>query len=466
LFTIYILFGFFIHLKLKIMAKRKLEMEIINPNAAGIDIGSRSHFVAINQDLSDVREFGVYAQDMKELLKWLLENDVKTVAMESTGSYWQNLFTELQNSAIEVILTNGKFTKNIQGKKTDVLDCMWIQKLHTLGLLRGSFLPDLQTEHLRTLVRHRGNLIDTTSKASKRMAQNMRLMNLRLDVVVKDIVGLTGLRIINAICNGQTSGEELAKLRHGNCKKSEEEIAKALQSNNRQGYLFVLKQELQKHQDAQRLILECDMEVKKLLDEFINQDDVKKPLCIDKKAHKRINKNTPKNIDLNLISYQYFDGIDLYAIEGFSHGTVLTLMSELGENGILKFQNAQHFTSWLRLAPNNKVSGGRILSSRTPKGSNRLKIALRQAANSIGNLKDTHLSNFFNRIAYRKGRAVAVSATARKVATILWNMLYKKQQYNPPTVYEYLDQKRKRKVIELQKQIANLDARMSKIKPA
>jgi transposase len=466
LFTIYILFGFFIHLKLKIMAKRKLEMEIINPNAAGIDIGSRSHFVAINQDLSDVREFGVYAQDMKELLKWLLENDVKTVAMESTGSYWQNLFTELQNSAIEVILTNGKFTKNIQGKKTDVLDCMWIQKLHTLGLLRGSFLPDLQTEHLRTLVRHRGNLIDTTSKASKRMAQNMRLMNLRLDVVVKDIVGLTGLRIINAICNGQTSGEELAKLRHGNCKKSEEEIAKALQSNNRQDYLFVLKQELQKYQDAQRLILECDMEVKKLLDEFINQDDVKKSLCIDKKVHKRINKNTPKNIDLNLISYQYFDGIDLYAIEGFSHGTVLTLMSELGENGILKFQNAQHFTSWLRLAPNNKVSGGRILSSRTPKGSNRLKIALRQAANSIGNLKDTHLSNFFNRIAYRKGRAVAVSATARKVATILWNMLYKKQQYKPPTVYEYLDQKRKRKVIELQKQIANLDARMSKIIPA
>lgn len=448
------------------MTKRKLKMKIINPNAAGIDIGSRSHFVAINQDLSDVREFGVYAQDMKELLKWLLENDVKTVAMESTGSYWQNLFTELQNSAIEVILTNGKFTKNIQGKKTDVLDCMWIQKLHTLGLLRGSFLPDLQTEHLRTLVRHRGNLIDTTSKASKRMAQNMRLMNLRLDVVVKDIVGLTGLRIINAICNGQTSGEELAKLRHGNCKKSEEEIAKALQSNNRQDYLFVLKQELQKYQDAQRLILECDMEVKKLLDEFINQDDVKKSLCIDKKVHKRINKNTPKNIDLNLISYQYFDGIDLYAIEGFSHGTVLTLMSELGENGILKFQNAQHFTSWLRLAPNNKVSGGRILSSRTPKGSNRLKIALRQAANSIGNLKDTHLSNFFNRIAYRKGRAVAVSATARKVATILWNMLYKKQQYNPPTVYEYLDQKRKRKVIELQKQIANLDARMSKIRPA
>jgi transposase len=448
------------------MLRTKLKMDIINPNAAGIDIGSRSHFVAINQEHSDVREFGVYAQDTKELLTWLLENDVKTVAMESTGSYWQNLYAELQDSTIEVILINGKFTKNIKGKKTDVLDCMWIQKLHTLGLLSGSFLPDLQTEYLRTLVRHRGNLIETTSQASNRMSQNMRLMNLRLDVVVKDIVGLTGLRIINEICNGQTSGEQLARLRHGNCKKSEEEIAKALQSNNRQDYLFVLKQELQKYQDAQQLIIECDNEIKRILDEFIDQDHVKKALYIDKKVHKRINKNTPRNIDLNLIAYQYFDGIDLYAIEGFSHGTVLTLMSELGEKGILEFQNAQHFTSWLRLAPNNKISGGRILSSRTPKGSNRLKIALRQAANAIGNLKDTHLSNFFNRIAYRKGRAVAVSATARKLAAIIWNMLYKNQQYSPPTIYEYLDQKRKRKVLELQKQIANLDARMSKIQPA
>ena len=254
------------------------------------------------------------------------------------------------------------------------------------------------------------------------MSQSMRLMNLRLDVVVKDIVGLTGLRIINEICNGETKWIELAKLRHGNCKKSEEEIAKALQSNNRQDYLFVLKQELHKYNDAQQLIIEYVVEIKILFDEFINQDDVKIWLYIDKKVHKRINKNTSKNIDLNLISYKYFDGVDLYAIEGFSHGTLLTLMSKLGEKGISKFQNAQHFTSWLRFAPNNKISGVIILSSRTPKGSNRLKIALRQAANAIGNLKDTNLSNFFN----RKGRSVPVSATVRKTATILWNMLFTK----------------------------------------
>jgi transposase len=213
----------------------------------------------------------------------------------------------------------------------------------------------------------------------------------------------------------------------------------------------VLKQELKKYQDAQQFIVECDFEIKKILEQLINQDNVKKSRYIDKKTHKRINKNIPKNIDLNLITYQYFDGVNLYAIEGFRHGTVLTLMSELGEKGILKFQNVQHFTSWLRLASKNKISNGRILSSRTPKGSNRLKIALRQAANAIGNLKDTYLSNFFNRIAYRKVRAFAVSATGRKTATILWNMLYKNQQYNPPTIYEYLDHKRKRKLQELQK---------------
>ena len=211
--------------------------------------------------------------------------------------------------------------------------------------------------------------------------------------------------------------------------------------------------------------MECDAEIKELLDNFITKDDVKKSLHIDPKVHKIVNKNTPKNIDLNLMSYQYFDGIDLYSIEGFSHGTVLTSMSELGEKGIKEFQSAQHFASWLRLAPNNKISGGRILSSRTPKGSNRLKIALRQAANAIGNLGDNHLSNFFNRVAFRKGRSVAISATARKLAVIIWNMLSKNQQYNPPTLYEYLDQNRKRKVKELQKQISILEGKMSHLSP-
>ena len=203
-----------------------------------------------------------------------------------------------------------------------------------------------------------------------------------------------------------------------------------------------------------------------MFNEWINQDETKKSLHIDPKIHKKINKNTPKNIDLNLISYQFFDGLDLYAIEGFSHGLALTIISELGEHGIQQFPSPQHFASWLRLSPNNKISGGKILHSRTPKGSNRLKIALRQTANVVGRLKDTHLSNFFNRIAYRKGRASAISATARKLAVIIWKMLHDHQQYQPPSIYEYLDQKRKRKVRELHQQIAKLDVKMNELKPA
>jgi transposase len=448
------------------MAKKQVSMEIINPNAAGIDVGSRSHFVAINQNKDDVKEYGVYCEDLKNLSEWLIENKIKTVAMESTGSYWQNLYTELEQAGIEVVLVNGKFTKNIQGKKTDVLDCVWIQKLHTLGLLRGSFLPDHQTEQLRTLCRHRNNLIHNSAKCIKRMSQNLRLMNLRLDVVVNDLVGLTGLNIIEAVCNGEADAHKLALLRHGNCRKSAEEIAKGLQSNGRKDYLFALKQEYAQYQYIQQLIKECDEKIKVMLSEWINGDETKKSLHIDAKIHKKINKNTPKNIDLNLMSYQFFDGLDLYAIEGFSHGLALTIMSELGAQGIQKFPTAQHFSSWLRLSPNNKISGGKILHSRTPKGSNRLKIALRQTANVVGRLKDTHLSNFFTRIAYRKGRASAISATARKLAVIIWKMLHDHQQYAPSSIYEYLDQKRKRKVRELQKQIAKLDVKLNDLKPS
>ena len=172
----------------------------------------------------------------------------------------------------------------------------------------------------------------------------------------------------------------------------------------------------------------------------------------------------PKNIGLNLIAYQYFDGIDLLAIQELSHATVLTLMSEIGAEGIKQFGTAKKFASWLRLCPNKKISGGKVLSSHTPKGSNRLKIALRQAAKVVGNLKDNHLSNFFNRICFRKGRPAAISATARKLAIIIWNMIAKHQPFTPPSIYEYLDQKRKRKVRELQKQIAKLDATLNGIK--
>jgi transposase len=438
------------------MENPQISMPIVNPLAAGIDVGSRSHYVAIGQDPDQVREFGVFSQDLAAVATWLIQNNITTVAMESTGTYWQTLFATLQEAGLEVILCNGKFTKNIKGKKTDVQDCQWIQRLHTLGLLSGSFLPDIETEKLRTFCRHRLNLIQAAASTTKKMQKYLRLMNFRLDVVVRDVTGLTGLLIIDAICKGEKDPEVLSQLRHGNCRKSKEEIARALNSNGREDYLFALTQEYELFQILQNKISACDVEIEKVINEQIATSDTKSSLYIESKPHKRVNKNSPQNIDLNLKSYQYFEGIDLMAIEGVSHSTIMAVMSEIGSSGFKKFSTAKQFTSWLRLSPNPKISGGKVLSSKIPKGSNRLKIAFRNTANAIGNLKNTHLSDFFNRINFRRGRHAAVSATARKLAVIIWNMIVKSVAYNPPTEYEYLDQKRKRKVKEMQKHILKL----------
>ncbi len=433
--------------------KQTVSLEVVNPHAAGIDIGSRSHWVSVGQEEADIREFGVYNEDLFSMAVWLKEKRIKTVAMESTGTYWQNLYAMLIAKGFQVVLCNGKFTKNIKGKKTDVRDCAWIQKLHTLGLLSGSFLPDGQTEELRTYCRHRENLIRNAASTSKKMQMYLRLLNLRLDVVVNGICGLTGLKIIRAICSGETDAKVLASYRHYNCRKSEEEIAKALQSNGRKDYLFALKQELETYDQLHEKIAQCDDEIERKLNEIIGNDENKKQHHIDTKPYKRINKNTPKNIDLNLKSYQMFEGI--LAIEGMSYSTVLALMSEIGIEGIRKFSSAKHFASWLRLAPNNKISGGKVLSSKVPKGSNRLKLALRNAANAIGLLKEsTPLRDFFHRINFRKDRTSAISATARKLAVIIWNMVVKNVPYHNPEGYLFLDQKRKLGMVKrIQKQI-------------
>jgi transposase len=440
------------------MEKKIVKMDIVNPHCAGIDIGSRSHFVAIGQELTDVKEFGVYADDLVAICDWLKAHQITSVAMESTGSYWQNLYVELVRHDFEVVLANGKFTKNIKGKKTDVKDARWIQKLHTIGLLTSSFLPDEQTEILRTYCRQRENWIALGAEAIHKMQKYLKLLNFRLDVVVRDVTGLTGLKIIEDICKGNIDPQSLAKHRHYNYRKSEDEIAKALKGNNRADYLFGLKQEFDCYNFYQKKIADCEKMINQFLKQSINTNPEKKKLKTTDKQHKRINKNAIKGIDLNQASYQYFGGIDLMAIEGLGHSTILTIISEVGPEGFEKFETAKQFTSWLRLAPNNKISGGKLLSSKTPKGSNRLKIALRNAANAIGNLKDTHLSNFFQKVCYKKGRTVAVSATARKLAVILWNMIVKKTPYKPPTEYLFLDEKRKLKLVtRIKKQITKFE---------
>jgi transposase len=446
------------------MKKKSLPMEVVNPYAAGIDVGSRSHYVAVGQGADQVREFGVYESDLRELTQWLLERQITTVAMESTGTYWQNLFATLQSAGLQVLLCNGKFTKNIKGRKTDVQDCQWIQRLHSLGLLTGSFLPNQATEELRTYCRHRTSLLETAAVTTQQMHKYLRLLNLRLDVVVRDVTGQTGMAIIEAVCRGETDPQVLASFRHGNCRKSAAEIARALHGNGRGDLLFALSQELDLYKVLQEKIAACDAAIEKLLREQVAADEGRRNLKAEAKPYKRVNKNAPQQMDLNQLSYQYFNGVDLMKIEGVSHSTVIALMSEVGPEGIKKFGSAKQFTNWLRLCPNTKVSGGRVLSSHLPKGSNRLKIALRQAANVVGNLRDTHLSDFFKRVAFRKGRQAAVSATARKLAVIIWNMLSKGVQYQPPTQYLFLDEKRKLKLVQrIKKNIVKLDLKPEEV---
>lgn len=428
-------------------------MEVVNQNAAGIDVGSKCHFVAIGQGLDQVREFGVYSSDLKELTQWLLDNQVDTVAMESTGDYWQNLFAELSHAGIKVCLANGKYTKNPNRKKTDVLDCQHIQKMHALGLLNPSFLPDEPTEILRTYCRQRLNLIEARATTNRKIQKNLKLLNLRLDVVVRDISGMTGMKIIRAVIGGETDPNKLASHRHYNCRKSEEEIAKALVSNGRADYLYCLKQEVQMFDFLTKDIENIDLVIAEQINRFIgSMTDVVDDLPCEKK-HKRINKNSIKSIDLNIAAYQFFGGVDLLEIPGVSYSTILTLMSELGPDGIMNFHSSKNFTSWLRLAPNNKVSGGRVMSSKVQKGSNRVKIALRNAAFAISKLKDSPLNKFYKKIAFKKGGKKAITATARKLAVIIWNMITKKMPYQAKQKYLYLDQKRKQLALLRKKMI-------------
>ncbi len=266
------------------MNTKQVSLEVVNPHAAGIDIGSRSHWVAVGQDAQEVKEFGVYTEDFQSMSKWLKSYQITTIAMESTGTYWQNIFSYLTAEGFDVILVNGRQTKNIKGKKTDIKDCQWIQKLHTLGLLSSSFLPDSTTDVIRTYSRHRQNIIKQVGATVQKMQKYLRLMNLRLDVVVKDIVGLTGTQIISAFISGEKSGKELAKYRHYNCRKSEAEIAKALQYNGREDYFFALKQEWNTYLHLQKQIDETDKEISKLLKTIIKNDKKKNSQTAKKKS--------------------------------------------------------------------------------------------------------------------------------------------------------------------------------------
>ncbi|UZR97837.1 IS110 family transposase (plasmid) [Chondrinema litorale] len=417
-------------------------------------VGSRSHYVSIGQSNDDVREFGVYTKDHKEMINWLKDSGITTIAMESTGSYcratsWQTLFTSLQTEGFEVILVSGHDVQNVKGKKTDMLDCTWIQKLHSLGLLRGSYLPDEQTRKLQTYCQHRKNIILHGAKYINRIQKHMRLMNIRLDVAIKDITGKSGSAIIKAILSGERDPTRLASLVDIRVKKSQEEIAASLTGEWKDDLLFVLQECWQMYQFYQEKLKVIDKKIESLLRQELLIDEIKIALPRNKKKQK----NDP-NFELRSIAHQIL-GVDFYQIGGIGDGTILTILSTLG-TGIQKFPTSKHFVSWLRLAPNNKISGGKIISSRTQKGKNQLSLSLRQAANAIGNSKTHPLKKFFSRIAYKKGRGAAITATARKLAVIIYRMLVYKEKFNPK-LHENDDRERLRNIVAMKKKIIKLN---------
>jgi len=440
---------------------KSVSIPVVNEHAAGIDIGSRSHFVAVGQALDDVREFGVYDSDLRECATWLSSHGIKTVAMESTGSYWQNLYDVLIESGFDVLLVNGSKTKNIGGK-TDVKDCRWIQFLHSVGLLTGSFLPDIDTEELRTLFRHRDFLLKQGAKYINKMQKSLRMMNFRLDIVLSDITGLSGQTVIKAIISGETDPQILASKADWRVKKSKDEIAKALSYNGRKDYMYELSDSFDLYQSYVQKIDACDREIEKLMRSQIiklGKPQTKPPLLEKKKKQ---NKNSPK-IPLEELSWQRNDEVNLMSIKGVSHTTVLTVNSEVGLS-ISKFSSAKKWVSWLRLSPDNRISGGKILSSHVRKGSNRVAAVLRHAAESVGKQKDAPLYPFFQRILQKKGRCAAIIATARKLAVIIWNMLYYKDIYKPYDTTKIQSQMREKQIKKINKLMQVFDVKASEIK--
>lgn len=435
--------------------QNSIAMTVVNPHAAGIDVGSRKHYVAVGQQPEDVRTFNVYTKDHEAMITWLQQKSIVTVALESTGTYWQTLLSSLQAAGFDVVLSNN-YIKDPQ-RKTDTKDARWLQKMHTLGLLKNSFIPNEQITQLRSYHRHRSKIVADASAHTQQMQKALRLMNIRLDVALSDITGESGLKIIEAILSGERSGEALSKLTHYKVKKSKEEIADALQGSWKEEQLYILQDELEAYKNCHKRIICCDKKIESLLMEMtkkVQQEELKSdhqhmPVKIIKKRYK----NAP-DFNAAAISRDYF-GVDLLAIEGIGANTIMTFIAEIGSD-IYKFPTKKNFTSWLRLAPNNKKTGDKVISSRTPKGKNIMANAFRIAANTIAQRKDGVLKKIFGRIAFKKGRSAAITAVARRLAEIFWIMTVKKVPYQPQNEQLYAEQIKKNAIKNIQHKMRKL----------
>jgi transposase len=434
----------------KSLLEQKLEM--INPNAAGIDVASEEMWVCVPEDRAEnhVRKFGAFTCDLYAIADWLAECGMTSVAMESTGIYWIPLYQVLEERTFEVCLVNARQMKNVSGRpKTDRLDCRWIQRLHSYGLLMASFRPDDEICKLRLLLRHRDALIRGAARHIQHMQKALHQMNLLLDKVISDITGVTGTAIIEQILKGQRDPVQLATLRNPHITSTEAEIAKALEGDYREEHLFVLHQAYEAYQFAQEQIQSCDQAIETWLQHTEKVLDINEhPLPPSTQVHKKPRNNEP-NYDARSYIYGIY-GVDLTQMPGFQALTIQTLLSEVGRD-LSTWKTEKHFTSWLGLCPNFKRSGGKDQSSQTRKVQSRSARAFRAAARSLAN-STSYLGAFYRRMKARLGKSKAMTATARKLAVIFYNMVKHGSTYKELGEDYYLKQHKQRQLKRLKKQ--------------
>jgi transposase len=473
--------------KAKRPVKRSKSLRKINHHAAGIDVGAQEHYVAVppqsvRKDQLAVRSFSAFTSGLDALVEWLKECGVTTVAMESTGVYWIPLSQKLAQAGIDYALANASHVRNVPGRKTDVKDCQWLQELHSYGLVSGSFRPDDEICKLRSLQRHRGNIVSGASAEIQHMQKALQQMNLHLHHVVSDLNGATGLRILDAMLAGERDPKALVKLRDPRISKSTvPEMEDALKGDYRPEHLFVLGQSLEAYRFHLGQIEKCDQEIEIVLKSLAakastgdpsggpdepaagtpetrtyrlapENDSPAPPRCGGAIRKQKPAKNQPAiNIQSHL---RTVCGVDLTAVIGLDILSVLVLISEIGTD-MSRWRNAKAFCSWLGLCPGNKISGGKVLNSRTKRVVNRAATILRIAASTLGR-SDCCLGHFYRRKKAHLGPSKAITATARKLACIVYYMLRHKQEYREPDPVTYQAKIQRCRLANLKKQAALL----------
>jgi transposase len=425
----------------------------LNPNAAGIDIHPTAIFIAVppGRDTHAIRKFETFTADLSAAVDWLKNCRVDTVAMESTGVYWIPLYQMLSDHGFLVYLVNARHVKSVPGRKTDISDSQWLQYLHSVGLLRGSFRPPQAICALRSISRHRESLLKMGAVHIQHMQKALDQMNLHLHHVIDDIVGVTGLAIIEAILAGKRDLEQLADLRRPGIKSSKSTIMKALEGDYRREHLFVLRQALNSWRQIQQQISECDSEMESLTRQ-LQAESNPEPVPLAPCKRKKVSKNQPKGEWQNLMAQEF--GVDLTGIPGIQTATVQTLFTELGSNWG-SFPSAGHFSSWLNLSPDHGLSNGKVVHRHTKRAHKRLRVALRMAALSLHHNKSS-LGDEYRRRVSQLGPTGAITALAHKLARILWHLVTYKTPYDSSVFDEAAEKHKKRRKKNLIKLIQSM----------